>query len=137
MRFEKKKNMPTNVPIRTRFLWRAAFVQDSGPFRCRGSERKSPSRSFLVSRLGGNQDTGDVAAGRAFECDQSWIALDRGDPHHVLHRGLAAWARQGAFSFRQIGHERIRRPHGVERRDRFAGCVDLGTLRFVFLCYGT
>jgi hypothetical protein len=33
MRFEKKKNMPTNVLIRTRFLWRAAFVQDSGPFK--------------------------------------------------------------------------------------------------------
>jgi hypothetical protein len=48
---------------------------------------------LLVPRLGGNQDTGDVAAGRAFIRDQSRIALDRGDPQHLLHRGLAARAR--------------------------------------------
>jgi hypothetical protein len=47
----------------------------------------------LVAGLRANQDTGDVTAGRAFIRDQSGVVLDRGDPHHVLHRGLAARAR--------------------------------------------
>jgi hypothetical protein len=46
-----------------------------------------------VAGLRANQDTGDVTAGRAFISDQSGVVLDRGDPHHVLHRGLAARAR--------------------------------------------
>jgi hypothetical protein len=53
-----------------------------------------------------NQDTLDVAAGAAFIRNQTRIVLDRGDPHHLVHRGLASRAHQGAFSFRQLGHER-------------------------------
>ena len=58
--------------------------------------------AFTDTQWGASQDTGDVAAGRAFIGDQSRVALGRGDPHHVLHRGLAARARYDAFSFRQI-----------------------------------
>jgi hypothetical protein len=70
---------------------RSRYHVSSAPALC----ERSPSVDWrlLVPRLGGNQDTGDVAAGRAFIRDQSRIALDRGDPQHLLHRGLAARAR--------------------------------------------
>jgi hypothetical protein len=88
-------------------------------------------------RLRANQDTGDITAGRAFISDQSGVVLDRGDPRHVLHRGLAARAPWGAFSFFQAGHERIPSPTWSRTPDEFAGCVGVPTLRCEFLCYGT
>jgi hypothetical protein len=70
----------------------------------------------MVVRLAANQDTGDVAAGRAFIGDQSRVVLDRGDPYHLLHRGLAARARQDAFS---CFPTRTRRIPSLERRTSF------------------
>ena len=66
--------------------------------RGRGRRDTSPSRSLVRSVT--TEDASDVAARRTFIGDQSGGVLHRGDPQHLLHRGFAARAREGACSFR-------------------------------------
>jgi hypothetical protein len=57
--------------------------------------------------LGWDKYTGDVAAGRAFIPDKPRLVLERGNPDHFIHRGLATRTSNGASLLRQVGHERI------------------------------
>jgi hypothetical protein len=72
--------------------------------------RASPPRrlgSWIWAPLasGRRKDTRDVAAGRALIPDKPRLVLERSNPHHFFHRGLAAGARKGAPLLRQIRHD--------------------------------
>jgi hypothetical protein len=100
----------------------------------RASPPAPPGSSSCASpAAGGRKDARDVAAGRAFICDKSGLALDRGNRHHLFHRGLTTRARKGASPLRQIGHDTFQqmlttinapqfrrlRPHGPFTAGRF------------------
>jgi hypothetical protein len=104
------------------------------PPRPRASPPVPPGSSSCASpAAGGRKDARDVAAGRAFICDKSGLALDRGNRHHLFHRGLTTRARKGASPLRQIGHDTFQqmlttinapqfrrlRPHGPFTAGRF------------------
>ena len=66
--------------------------------------------SLPTATSGGGENARDVAAGWTFIGDEARLGLDRVDPKHLFHSGLAARARWGALSFFQLGHERIPMP---------------------------
>ena len=55
---------------------------------CQGSLLSLPTATS-----GGHKNARDAAAGWTFIGDESWLGADRVDPEHLLHPGLAAWAR--------------------------------------------
>ena len=68
--------------------------------------------------------------------DGCWLGVDRIDPKHLPHPGLAAWARWGTLSFFQLGHERNQCQHGPNA-GRVTGCIDLYSFMMRVSCYGT
>jgi hypothetical protein len=73
------------------------------------SSQGSPM-TLPTATSGGRKNARDVAAGWTFIGDQSRLGLDRVDPKYLFHSGLAVWARWGALSFFQLGHERAPLP---------------------------
>jgi hypothetical protein len=77
--------------------------------------------------LGDCQYTGDIAAGRTFVPDKPRLVLDRGNPHHLFHRGLATRTGNGASLLRQVGHERI--PSKLLKRNARRASLVAGNFR--------
>ena len=69
-----------------------------------GAGHRRSSSPRIVGLRRGPKHAGHVAAGWALISDQPRLVLQRLDPDHLVHRGLAAWARYTISSFRKVRH---------------------------------